>query len=218
MDPQQQIFSLMAAAEDVQKAAQKAIEGIQAERQALAKEREALAAMAEDVSQKTRSAAGHAIRVTLAEVASEAETALKRSLKPITDDVMTDLKQAVQRAGQAERSMAKSAQTITWKWAALAGGALAGVILVSYLAMAWQLYQVRSARAEREALAAEIVTLRAGLAELERQGARIEFSRCGEGAAARLCVRAATNQGQGGQNWRGPWGNERAHYVIPHGY
>lgn len=218
MDPQQQLYGLMALAKEQQEAAQKAIHGMQAEREALAKERQALAAMAEDVSQKTRSAAGNAIRATLAEVASEAETALKRSLKPITDDVMGDLKQAVQRAGQAERSMAKSAQTIAWKWAALAGGALAGVVLISYLAMAWQLYQVRSARAEREALAAEIVTLRAGLAELERQGARIEVSRCGEGAAARLCVRAASNQGDGVRNWRGPWGNDRAHYVIPHGY
>ena len=214
MDPQQQIFSLMAAAEDQQKAAQKAIEGIQAERQALARERQELAALGDRVKKATIEAVGGAVRDVMAGASSEAAKALGEASRPI----LGGLSGVVRASRDAETSLKNAGRWFAWKWAALAGGALAGVVLVSYLAMAWQLYQVRSARAEREALAAEIVTLRAGLAELERQGARIELSRCGEGAAARLCVRAATNQGDGVRNWRGPWGNERAHYVIPHGY
>lgn len=220
MDAQQQIFSLMSVAEDQQKLAQQAINSIRSELQALSRERAALANMSSEISASTRVAASNAIQTTLAEIATDVEHSLKRSLKAITQETLSDLQNVVRSAKQAHAQVESAAKTITLKLIAFVSASIASAVLIAYLAMSYQLHTVRSARAERDALLAEIATLRANVAELEKRGARIEFSMCGDDkSSARLCIRAATNQSRNQRGWRGPWSNDRnEQFVIPHNY
>lgn len=226
MDAQQQLFGLMAVAEEHQKAVKTALDGLAAERAALAKERAAVAQAAASVAgvagEVKRAAAeavpaiqkaageavGASVRQTLAGASDEAAKALSAATKP----VIGRLSGVVQAAGEAESSLKNAGQWFAWKWVAVAGGGLVGVCLVAYAALAWQLHQVSSLREEKTALQANV-------AELEKKGGRIRLDKCGPDN--RLCVEIARDQGSGGQvPYAGAWqsSDKQRQYVIPRGY
>lgn len=198
MDEQQQIFGLMAIAEEHQKAVQAAIEGLTAERAALARERAALSQAANDARQAaadavpaiqkaTETAISASVKESLAGASTEAVKALGEAAKP----VIGELSGVVRAASDAEGSMRKAGQWFAWKWVAVAGGGLVGVCLVAYAALAWQLHQVKSLGDEKAKLAAAIVRERATVAELTKDGGRVRGNKCG----GRLCFEVSSNQG-----------------------
>lgn len=229
MEVQQQLFGLMAVAEEHQKAIKAAIDGLTAERAALAKERGALAqatasvagvagdvrkAAAESIPAMQKAAGeavGASVRQSLAGASDAAAKALGEAAKP----VIGSLSGVVQAASDVEGSLKNAGQWFAWKWVAVAGGGLVGVCLVAYAALAWQLHQVSALGEEKAALAAEVAHLQASVNTLEKKGGRIKMTQCG----GRLCIEASTNQGEGYPNWIGPWKNDKATpLVIPRGY
>ena len=112
MDAQQQLFGLMAVAEEHQKAVKAAIDGLMAERAALTKERAALtqaAASVAGVAGDVRKAAGEAVdasvKRSLAGAADAAATALGEAAKPI----IGSLSGVVRAAGEAEGRLSGAA-------------------------------------------------------------------------------------------------------------
>lgn len=226
MDAEQQIFSLLAAAEDQQKAVKAAIDGLAAERAALVKERAALtqaaasvAGVAGDVRKAVadavpamQKAAGEAVgasvRQSLAGASESAAKALGEAVKP----VIGSLSGVVQAASEAEGSMRNAGVWFAWKWVAVAAGGLVGVCLV-----AWQLHQVSSLQEEKAALAVDVAQMQVNVSALEKKGGRIAMTTCG----GRLCIEASSNQGAGAEQWKGgTWSSKESgvQLVIPKGY
>ncbi len=140
MDAQQQLFGLMALAQEHQQAVKAAIDGLAVERAALAKERAALkqaatnvagvaidvgraAAQAVPAVQKAAAEAVDAsVKHSLAGAADAAATALGEAAKPIIDS----LSGVVRAAGEAEGKLSGAVASFGWKWATVAAGAAAG--------------------------------------------------------------------------------------------
>ena len=217
MDAQQQLFSLMALAEEHQKAIQAAIDGLAKERAAFAKERVAVAqaaASVSDVAGEVRKATADivpalqratgevlsaSVKQSLAGVADTAAQALGEATKP----VIGSLSSMVQAAGEAEGSMRRASAWFAWKWVAVAGGGAVGVCLLAYASLAWQLHQVDSLREEKAALRDEVIQLQANANEWAKQGGRVKLERCGD--ASRLCVRV---------NKAVSYGKDNDHFVL----
>ena len=232
-EARKQIFGLMAVAEEHRKAIKTAIEGLTAERAALAKERGALTQAAANVSgvagdvrraaaesipaiQKAAGdAAGNAVRDSLVGAAETAATALGVAAKP----VIGSLSGVVKAAGEAEGRLRSAGAWFAWKWVAVAAGGMAGACLLAWASILWQRHQVESLTEEKAALLGEVDELRAGVAALAKKGGRIKLSLCGPDTD-RLCVEAASDQGGGQTNWRGSWNNAKSgqQFVIPKGY
>ena len=219
MDPEHEkkLHTLMVLAEEHQQAVKAAIDGLAVERAALAKERTALTqaaahvvTMAADVrkaaaavvpaAQKAAGdAVGASVRESLEDVAQTAAEALEKATQP----VIGRLSEVVQAAKEAEGSMRNAGAWFAWKWVAVAAAGLAGVCLVAYAALAWQMYQVRQVVEQKAALAAEITQLQAKVDALEKRGGKLITNTCG----GRLCFEVSSDQGKGGNHWKGaPWG------------
>ena len=170
MDAQQQLFGLMAVAEEHQKAVKDAIDGLASERAALAKERAALAqaaakvaGVADDVKQAAaeavpalRTAVGEAVDASversLAGASDTAAKALGEACKPIVDS----LSGMARAAGEAEGKLSGAVASFGWKWATVAGGAAAGgiaaVLLAGWISVWWERHQVEQLAEQRAAL------------------------------------------------------------------
>ena len=209
MDAQQQLFGLMAIAEEQQKAVEAAIDGLAAEREALAKERAAVAqaaASVASVADEVRKAAadavpamqraageavGASVRQSLAGASDAAAKALGEAAKP----VIGSLSGVVQAANDAQGSMRNAGAWFAWKWVAVAAGGLVGVCLVAYASLAWQLHQVSSLREEKATLLGEVAQLQANAKDWAKRGGRAQLERCGD--AGRLCARVDKTIGYG---------------------
>ena len=228
---QEQLFGLLAVAEEQRQAVEAAVAGLAAERAALAKERAALAQAAAsvvDVAGQMRrataevvpaiqkaagDATGAAVRQSLAGAAQAAASALGEATRP----VIGSLSGVVKAASDAEASMRSAGAWFAWKWVAVAAGGAIGVCLLAYASLWWQLQQVERLSEQKAALAAEVARLQASVAALEKRGGKIVMGTCG----GRLCIEASGNQGEGAEQWRGGvWNNKEkgVQLVIPRGY
>jgi hypothetical protein len=217
MDAQQQLFGLMALAEEHQKAVQAAIDGLAEERAALAKERIAVAQAAAsvagvagevrkaaaDVIPALKRAAGEAVGTSVKQSLAGTTDAAVQALEEATKPVIGRLSSVVQAAGEAEGSMRRAGAWFAWKWVAVAGGGAVGMCLLAYASLAWQLHQVESLREQKAALQDEVVQLQANVNEWAKQGGRVKLERCGE--ASRLCVRV---------NKTVSYGKDNDHFVL----
>ena len=226
MDAQQQIFGLMAVAEEHQKAVQAAIDGLAAERAALARERAALSAAAHDarkaaadavpaIQKAAETAVSEAVTQSLSESSEEAAKALGEAARPVLDS----LSDVVRAAGDAEGSLRNAGRWFAWKWVAVAAGGLMGVCLVAYAALWWQWHEVESLGKRKAALAVDVAQLQANVLALEKKGGRIVMNTCG----GRLCIEASSNQGTSSDGSSVPLGGwtvdkGRVPLVIPKGY
>lgn len=221
----EQLFGLMAVAEEQQKAVKAALDGLAAERAALAKAAAALAGVAGEVRKAAAEAipaiedaadeaVGASVRRSLAGASAAAAKALGEASRPIVER----LSGVVQAAGEAEGKLSGAVAAFGWRWAMLAGGAAAGgivaVLLAAWLAVWWQRHQVESLSEQKAALLGEVAQLQANVAALEKKGGRIVMATCG----GRLCIEASGDQGGGGKS--GVWKNKETgvQLVIPRGY
>ena len=202
MDAQQQIFSLMAAAEDQQKAVKTLLDALAAERAALAKERAgvaqaaaSVAGVAGEVRKAAAEAVGASVRQSLAGASDAAAKALGEASKPIVGQ----LSGVVKAAGEAEGKLSGAVAAFGWKWAVVAGGAAAGgivaVLLAAWLAVWWQRHQVEQLAEQKAALLGEVAQLQANAEEWAKRGGRAKLEKCGD--QGRLCVRIDKTTGYG---------------------
>ncbi|MEY2842148.1 MAG: hypothetical protein RI920_185 [Pseudomonadota bacterium] len=202
MDTQQQLFGLMAVAEEHQKAVKSALDGLTAERAALAKERAAVAQAAASVAgvvvevrKAAAEAVGTSVRQSLAGAADAAAKALGEASRPIVGQ----LSGVVQAAGEAEGKLSGAVAAFGWRWAMLAGGAAAGgivaVLLAAWLAVWWQRNQVESLSEQKAALLGEVAQLQASAEDWAKRGGRAKLEKCGD--QGRLCVRIDKSSGYG---------------------
>lgn len=244
METQQELLGLISVAEEHQKAAQAALEGLSAARAALAKERAALAQAAanvygaadnvkqavEDAAPTIRIAAREGVETAVIESLGGASEAAIKALETAAKPVFDNLSSVLDSAAQASTTLNRAVASFGWKWALMAGGAAAGgvmaVLLAGWLSVWWSHHQIEELSMQRHKLAAEIDGMQALAAEaeqmkenvaaLEKRGGKIKISTCG----GRLCIEASSNQGKDFPDWKGPWANKETGVtsVIPRGY
>ena len=208
MDGQQQIFGLMAVAEEHQKAAAAAIAGLAAERAALAKERALLAQVAQGIQKAAGDAVSAAVRQSLAGASETAVTAFTKAAGPFAGEV----RKVAEQAGAAAEKVDRAAQLLGMKAVAVAAGCIVVVGLAAWGIVAWERHQVVD-------LKKQIAQERAMVAELDKAGGRVVWSTCG----GRLCFEVSSNQGtysNGTPLPLGSWTTNKRHVplVIPKGY
>lgn len=205
MDAQQQLFGLMAVAEEHQKAVKAALDGLTAERAALAKERAAVAQAAASVAgiagevrkaaadavPAMQKAAGEAVGASVRQSLVGASDAAAKALGEASRPIVGQLSGVVKAASEAEGKLSGAVAAFGWRWAMLAGGAAAGgivaVLLVAWLAVWWQRHQVEQLAEQKAALLGEVAQLQANVEEWAKRGGRAKLEKCGE--QGRLCVR-----------------------------
>lgn len=198
MDAQQQLFGMMTIAEEQQKAVKAAIDGLAAERAAVAKERASMAqvlAAVNNAAQGVRMAAGEAVATSVAESLSGASKAAAEALGEASKPVIDRLSGVVRAASNAEGKLNGAVAAFGWKWALMASGAAAGgiaaLLLGAWISVAWQRHQV-------ETLSAEVAELKATAADLAKRGGRATINVCGD--KKRLCVRVDNPKDGQGEN------------------
>ena len=225
------LHTLMQCARDDQQAVNTAVEGLVIERAALAKERAALTqaaasvvAMAADVRKAAAAvvpaaqrAVGDAVNASVRESLAGAAEAAAEALEKATQPVVGRLSGVVEAAKETEGSMRNAGAWFAWKWVAVAAGGLAGVCLVAYAALAWQIYQVRQVTDQKAALMIEVNQLQVKVDALEKRGGKLITSDCG----GRLCFEVSSDQGKENKQWKNaPWGEKSrvGGFLIPKGF
>lgn len=179
---EQELFGLMAVAQEQQKAAMAAIERLEAQRagleqtveQARAAVREmelAGKASAIIIEKATRIAVSEAVSGALVAVRDETAQTLSGSVKP----AVNALDGATARAQQAEQRLSQAASSFSWQWGAL-WVCTASLLLIVVLGMV--LLLVPSPK--------EIAALRAQAEYLEEKGGKAVLTVCGP--EKRLCA------------------------------
>lgn len=210
MSPEEQLYGLMALAQEQQKTAAATLERLAAERAALTQERQALgelvtesyrmSATLGEVAEKTaRTAISAAVRDGLAGIGPSAAKALRDATTPVID-----------RLNGAEH-MVRRLEGAAWVL-----GVILGIILLVCGALLWRLHALRT---EQSTLSARIQRERSTVAALDKHGGRVRWSLCGP--QDRLCFEIAPDQG--GHTpvpYQGTWQNPKtgAQFIIPRGY
>ena len=227
MDTQQMLGVLLNTTEQQSQTTEKLlaalkgqIEALNAATQAAQKAASTVEAAARNAAPAIQKAAGEAVggavRDSLAGASQTASAALETAVKPI----IGNLSSVVQAAHEAEGSMRNAGAWFAWKWVAVAAGGLAGVCLVAYASLAWEMHKVESLSEQKAALQADVLQLQAGVADLEKRGGRIVMNKCD----GRLCIEANSNQGADQDGTAIPLGGwhtidgGNVALVIPRGY
>jgi type II secretory pathway component PulL len=215
MDPQEQLFGLMTLAEEHRKATQAAMDGLAAERAALAQERAALAKLVQNIPRVAGEAIARAMQHSLAGTSDAAVQALTRAAEPLTQD----MRAVTSSAGAAARQAAAAARFLSWRIPMIGAGCVVAVALFSWIAVAWLEHRVDALGAQQTQLAAQIEQEQANVAALDKRGGRVHWTTCG----SRLCFEASGNQGtaqDGNPVQLGGWTADggKIMLVIPRGY
>ena len=222
---EEQLYGLMAAAVEQQKAVDAAIKGLATEKAAMAAARVALEAVVVDVkrsatsaSQQLQKAASEAVSIAVERSMAGASKTAASALSSATAPVISKLSDVVRVAAEAEGRLRNAGAWFAWKWVAVAAGGLFGVCALAYVSLAWEMHKVSSLRDDQATLTADIAKMQANADALAKKGRRISLSKCGPDN--RLCVEVASKQGDGVDDYQGSWqSDDKLHqYVIPNGY
>jgi len=211
MEPQEQIFGLLAIAKEQQAAIKAALDALALERAALAQERAALHQIAgvahnaagamqrsaADAVPGIQQAAASAVSSSVASSMQAASKGAAMALRDACGPVVTALDEVAARAREAEAQLHGAAKSFGWKWVFVSSGAVlalgAAVWAVSVGNTAWQRREIDSLKAERAAVQDEIAQMKTVANDLARRGGRAQWNTCGE--KARLCIRVDTTPG-----------------------
>jgi hypothetical protein len=191
---EQELFGLMAVAQEQQQAAAVALERLEAQRagleqtieQARAAVREmemAGKASALIIEKATRLAVSEAVSGALVAVRDETAQTLGGSVKP----AVSALEGVTGRAEQAEQRLSQAAASFSWQWGALWAGTAALLLLV---VLGIVLLVVPSPK--------EIAELRAKAEYLEERGGKVVLTECGP--KQRLCAEFDLKAGEYGKD------------------
>lgn len=190
---EQELFGLMAVAQEQQQAAVVAIERLEAQRAGLAQTVEQARAAVREmetagkasaliIEKATRLAVSEAVSGALVAVRDETAQTLGGSVKP----AVNALEGVTGRAEQAEQRLSQAAASFSWQWGALWAGT-AALLLAVVLGIV--LLVVPSP--------AEIAALRAEVANLEARGGKATLTVCGD--KKRLCAEIDTSAPEYGE-------------------
>lgn len=194
MTHEDMILGLIAAAEEQQTAAKTAIDGLAAERAALAR-----------AVQGIRGAVEGAARQALAGASETAVGAFTKAAEPFTQKV----EDVANKASEAASRVNSAARWIGAKAVAVTVGLIVVFGLASWISLAWEHHRVNDLSAEAAQLHAQIVQERATVAELDKHGGKAKLNSCGSG---RLCVQVDTKAG------KFSYGDGRPIYMVIKGY
>ena len=203
------LYGLLEVAERQQAAAQAALEGLAAERAALKRERDALAAEAKALGLSLRTE----VRAAVADGLAAAATDGVRAVETATAPLLGRLEGVAATAGRAEAALRRVVLWASWRllgWIATVGAmtALLGWLTGSGV-LWWDAGTIAEARAKKAQLQAEVAELQASYDGWVKVGVQQKVVRCGP--KLRPCIRVDENagqfesQGQGG--YRVIWGH-----------
>ena len=198
---EQELFGLMAVAQEQQQAVSEALKNLEDRQVALNAVIARAGAAVEEmnkaghasaliIEKATRIAVEKAVQAALADVQQQTQSTLGDSVNP----AVKALQGVTARAEKAEESLHQAASSISWKWAAI-WAATSCMLLASIVGLSMLLVPSPN----------EIADLRADAAALEAQGGRVQLSVCGD--SKRLCARIdpkaekGDQYGQNGQRW-----------------
>ncbi len=194
---EEKLYALMAIAEEHQAAAQRAIEGLVAEREKFEKQRAQVAKLIRDLGETSERAAGAMEKAAGAALQGAADTsvtlvshavaeAFKRTLSPAVANLTT----IVESAAGAERQIRSALGGFSWRSMLMLSTIVVGVLLAIWVSgmasISWQRHQIDKLGQERAALEHEVRMLQAQAKDMEKRGARIKLRTCGDDQ--RLCV------------------------------
>lgn len=199
---EQELFGLMAIAQEQQQAATLALKKLE-ERQAelegiVAKARSAVEAMSNAgnasavlIEKATKNAVEKAVQGALENIQQQTRSALADSVNP----AVKALHGVTARAEQAEENLHQAATSISWRWTAV--WAFTGCALLTVI-VGLSMLLVPSPRV--------IADLRANVAALEAKGGKVQLSTCGPDGN-RLCakINVKANTSTGGWGKEGEW-------------
>jgi small-conductance mechanosensitive channel len=197
MDKHEQLFGLMAIAEEHQAAVRAAVEALASERQVLG---EQSAAQSKQLRELTRTAneavnameraASDAVRSAMARCGTESSTAVAGAFDAATRPFLKRLDDSAKRAIEAQSRLDASMARVSWLWICLAG-ACTGAVLIAVWLMGvvfteWQRRENMNLTDERDALKAEVTQLRSQSEDWARRAGRAKLETCG--SPPRMCV------------------------------
>ncbi len=187
------LYGLMEVAERQQAAVQAALEGLAVERAALAREREALARGVRDVQLGAQGAVRSAVAESLAGAATEGVAAVRAATGPL----LTQLAGLTEQAEQADAALRGVVAWASWRLLGWVMAAVAGLVLLGWLASTlvlwWDGSAIAAARVEKAQLAAEVAEMQANRDDWTKAGFMAKLERCGP--KARPCVRVDERAG-----------------------
>lgn len=203
MEIQTQIFSLMSVAEEQQKAVKAVLDGVIAERVALAQERATLLQQTDNIhalqSQALHTGATAASNTVKQAVKTAFENAALDAAATMTAASAPAIEKFNIAAGKSSAALTATAKTMTTATGTLAKTAqwfgvraLLGVVLlgVALLGTVYGIAWLTLPNAGQvDALNAEIATAQATLDKLNKLGARADFGTCDDKGKSRLCIR-----------------------------
>ena len=197
------LYGLLEVAERQQAAAQAALEGIAAERAALRRERDALAAEAAALGVSLRVEVRSAVADGLAAAATEGVQAVETATAPL----LGKLEGVAGTAGRAEAALRRVVLWASWRllgWIVAVGAttALLGWLTSSGV-LWWDAGAIADARARKAQLQAEVAELQANYDGWVKLGVQQKVIRCGP--KLRPCIRVDENAGQFGSEGQGSY-------------
>ena len=201
------LYGLVEVADRQQAAVQAALEGLAAERAALAREREALARQVQALQSGVQGAARAAVADSLAGAAAEGVAAVRAATGPL----LSRLDSVAAQAGRADAALRGVVAWASWRLLGWVLAAMAGLVLLGWLASTlvlwWDAGAIAAARAEKRQLQAEVAEMQANRDEWARAGFLSKLTRCDPGN--RPCVRVDERAGAFG---------DRSDYRVLLGY
>ena len=204
---EQELFGLMAVAQEQQQAATLVLKRLEAQQaeltQTIAKARSAVDEMnkaghasALIIEKSTRIAVEKAVQTALESVQQQTRSALVDSVNP----AVKALQGVTARAEQAEENLHQASSSLSWKWTAICA-AMGCAMLATVVGLSMLLVPSPN----------EIADLRANVAALEARGGKVQLTQCGPDN--RLCakINVKANKSTGG------WGAE-GQFMILQGY
>ena len=197
MDPQEQLFGLIEAAETQQKIAAVAIAAMAKECRELSVTVSTLRHAAQTIQSGLEDAAARAVRDSLSRSLTEAEEVTH---------------QAKIMLGESTDQVREAGTWVSFKTAAAVG--LVGALILSTVYGLGR-YMLASTLTEIRDLQTQKAELQANVDSLAQRGGRSKLTLCG----GRLCIEASSNQGDGYEHWNSPWKSKTgANLVIVRGY
>ena len=194
------LYGLIEVAERQQATAQATLEGIAAERAALAREREALARGVAGLQAGTQGAVRAAVADSLAGAATEGVAAVQAATGPL----LSRLAEVGQQARQADAALRGVVEWASWRLLGWVVAAVALLVLGGWVASAavlwWDAGAIQAAQAEKRQIQKEVAEMRANRDEWVKAGMLAKLERCNPGN--RPCVRINERAGafQAGNN------------------
>ena len=207
-EAEERLYGLLEIAERQQAAVQAALEGVAAERAALKRERDRLAAEAKALGLSLRVEVRSAVADGLAAAATEGVQAVQTATEPL----LGRLEGVAATAGRAEAALRRVVLWASWRLLGWVMAGMAVLVLLIWLSSTvtlwWDGSAIASAQTRKTQLQAEVAELQANYDSWVKAGVQQKVIRCNPGN--RPCIRVDENAGdfnsQGYSGYRVIWG------------